>query len=808
MRKLVLILTLILYWGFSLAQTAQVSGYVYSDAEGNPPLEDVLVVLTTALDDEYDTITNTLGFYDFTAVNVNSSGWPTGITCIYSKPGFLNDTISTNIYEGDNNVLDTVFLDELGDVLGDVILYNGAFPNIGLVDSVNIFLLKSTGDTLATVNPSADGTYFIDTVPPGDYILIAELDKFQTEEHEFTKVNTEDNIINFELDFKPGNISGNVSLNVPEGSVENITINIGEDISLTPNEVGNFETTGIDAGKYDITYALEDFETVTINNFSLFPDQDNVVEDITLQWSFARLSGEVKDTEGIPLSGVELQIGDSEVYSNENGIYQFDKLPLPLDKIELHWAKEEYLDSTRMITLLSGYATLDLLMKFRPVIEAVDDLNFQPIIIGQYDVLPIVLQCSHSDSLVISIETNHGSGMFKLLNNTGEEVDTLILEPAENGTINYNLSVKFKPTVAGSFKDTLFLYAIPTIDTILLNGNGLDIMSASIQTSSNLVCPGSEVELIAIDMLGGNGNYSFEWQAGNDILGTTAQILVNPSEATDYKLKVTDDLGNSFETTTLIEVYVEPQIQSQPEAIEICAGDNAFFEIEVDDAANVIYQWKKRVGGNWEDISDANQKSIEIETNESDFSYFLKCEVSRCDFIQESENVLLTINPLPMDTLIIKGGFNGQKPVLIAPDSGKIYQWYRDDLLLENAVGQFYYAENYLPGSYWVKLTDPVTGCSVASKNAFEAVNEKNIVIYPNPIENQLYILLSDEMSYEGLVLKIADISGNIIREIVYQAKDHILEVDVADFRPGSYLLYIQSGSGQLIKVKRFVKVK
>jgi hypothetical protein len=805
MRKLGLIVILFLSWSFGFAQqTAQVSGYVFSNEEGNPPLVGVLVVLTTALGNEYEASTDADGLYEFSEITANPD-WPTGISCIYSKSGFINDTINTFISAGQNNELEDVILQEMGDVIGQVQLNNSIFPDIGDVENVNIILYSSNDDSLSTVQPDVDGNYLFDAVSSGEYKLKAELDKFVPVEYLFEKDSTENDTINFILNFKPGNVSGSVALNVPEGSIQEVVISIGDSISLNPDESGYYATTGIAAGIYVITYGLQDFESVIISDFSLLPDQGNEVPSQTLQWNFARLSGVVSDTDDNLLEAVELQIGDSIVYTNYDGIYQFSKLPLPDGEIAINWSKESYLDSTKMISLSSGYETLDLVMKFRPVIEVIDNMEFTSKIIGQSEVKEIPVKFYYSDSLVI---TAPDEDVFALQDEEGNWINELVF-PGGYDTIIDTVYVRFKPEEDIEYSENLILKAFPgpTEFSINLTGKGLSPMSASIQTSSNLVCPGSEVELKAIDTYGGNGHYTFEWQSGGVTLGDTISVLVYPSEETLYTLKVTDDLENSFESTILIEVYTAPQLTTQPDAKEICALETAEFSVGLDDEESVTYQWKKKMGDEWRDIDGATANSLSIETSQDDFGFILKCEIKRCDFVEESEPVKLTINPLPLDTIYIKQS-EGGPAVLISPDSGMVYQWYRDDAALENANGQFYYAEAYEQGSYRVELKNPVTGCKVKSANSYDVSAEKNAVIYPNPAENQLNIILNSEIPEYGIQLRIAGLSGRVEKEVSYQTSGKSLKIGVEDLRPGIYFLYIQSVGGQLIEVKRFVKVK
>jgi M6 family metalloprotease-like protein len=94
-------------------------------------------------------------------------------------------------------------------------------------------------------------------------------------------------------------------------------------------------------------------------------------------------------------------------------------------------------------------------------------------------------------------------------------------------------------------------------------------------------------------------------------------------------------------------------------------------------------------------------------------------------------------------------------------DSIKSYQWFRNNLLIPQATGQ-YYTSNKLPGSYAVLTTD-FEGCKNTS-NVISDIGLKSITLYPNPAGDNFTLHLIDPM--EGnVVVSIINSSGTKVME-------------------------------------------
>ena len=94
-------------------------------------------------------------------------------------------------------------------------------------------------------------------------------------------------------------------------------------------------------------------------------------------------------------------------------------------------------------------------------------------------------------------------------------------------------------------------------------------------------------------------------------------------------------------------------------------------------------------------------------------------------------------------------------------DSIKNYQWYKNNLLIPQATGQ-YYTSNKSPGSYMVLTTD-LEGCKNGSK-AISDVGLKSIALYPNPAGDSFTLQVNDPTEGEAVV-SIINISGMIVME-------------------------------------------
>ena len=85
-----------------------------------------------------------------------------------------------------------------------------------------------------------------------------------------------------------------------------------------------------------------------------------------------------------------------------------------------------------------------------------------------------------------------------------------------------------------------------------------------------------------------------------------------------------------------------------------------------------------------------------------------------------------------------------------------------------------------------------------------DIIHGLDIKIYPNPVNNLIYIEISNPNKISDFILKISDFTGRQIKKFI---PDKSIEfIDVSCFKPGIYFINIQNSKTQIIKTLKFIK--
>jgi hypothetical protein len=92
-------------------------------------------------------------------------------------------------------------------------------------------------------------------------------------------------------------------------------------------------------------------------------------------------------------------------------------------------------------------------------------------------------------------------------------------------------------------------------------------------------------------------------------------------------------------------------------------------------------------------------------------------------------------------------------------------------------------------------------------ENTLKLATNKSSIIYPNPVDNVLNIVISKDLIKDdnNITIRIADINGKMILEKTGKAnKESTLKIDVSGYVPGTYLISIQTGRS--VANEKFIK--
>ncbi len=107
-----------------------------------------------------------------------------------------------------------------------------------------------------------------------------------------------------------------------------------------------------------------------------------------------------------------------------------------------------------------------------------------------------------------------------------------------------------------------------------------------------------------------------------------------------------------------------------------------------------------------------------------------------------------------------------------------------------------------IPGAMMIR---PIFGKDFTLNNPIhESLNVDNILLYPNPVREQLFLKILQDNLQQGYSVSILNIYGKIVR----QFDDIPAEINTAAFPEGIYLLLVKASDGTVVSQKKFIVVR
>ncbi len=325
-----------------------------------------------------------------------------------------------------------------------------------------------------------------------------------------------------------------------------------------------------------------------------------------------------------------------------------------------------------------------------------------------------------------------------------------------------------------------------------ISATRISSVATEVSVQPGVVCYGSPVYLDAQAFGGfGSDSYNYTWSSSDGTFTSATQTAtVYPETATTYHIEVNDGYTYTDNYYTVMVNTVDSSEINGPDSI--CPnGEIVSYNIINGTGSVNSYYWT--IDGGTISSSDLSASVVDVywDTNLTTGNLYLtETDTNDCSITQQfGVDILSGIVP----NIVLKNG--GQ--ILICTDSGYIYQWYKDEVPIPDATRQFYYLDEDLGasvnGAYYVKM-DVGNECLLQSRA--ELIDRLALNAYPVPATSVLNIDFTNENNATGKAI-IRNQHGAIIQEILFTNEPHSnhLEVDVSNYKPGTYLYSIVIGS-------------
>ena len=674
------------------------------------------------------------------------------------------------------------------------------------------------GDYNDDVPTGSDGAYEFNDIPIGNFstsfMVTVQAQGYFQDSVKLTLKDGDDKTQDFYL--KSGTIQGRVELDyvsVEYGIVDSVVlelINKKDTMVTKPNAEGYYLFNYLEADTFAIRSYLSNFDTVLVEDI-VISNTDTLDQLINMHIIRAGIFGSVFIPDSMELvTSVEVFLNDS-IHTNPDtitGNYCFQKL-FP-GNYSVKALLDGYMADTTYSNLIvePGDSIIDnnfnlLHPKLITDIPRDSVFEFYAEKGSTSNINTFTIQGNNLvDTLKIKIDSP-----FKIsLTQHGEYTQEINFIPESDVVPQQTIYMIFQPEETNEYNSFVNISS-DFAESISIECNGIVIeeMQAEISSDVETICQGDSVKLKAMATGGLNWTYSYLWDNG----ATDSLIYVSPIADSTFGVLVEDSLGNSVYTDKVVYVYKNPAIINKPINDTVCEGGTSTFLLKVNIEDNITYQWfcgDNEIIDN--DIFSGSQTNkliinkVDLDLNDAYFS----CRFSSCDSNYFSEDVFLIVNELPDDTIIAKGG--NPPIVLISPDSGLVYQWYRNGILLDGETDQFFHLPGKFPkqGTYYVEITDDYTGCQAISQSIEVVDPENKLVLYPNPVVNELNIDASMFDLDSELTIIITDLAGrNVFSTHMINYNKHI-KLPISSLDDGIYVVKMIHTKSQQTYSSKIVK--
>jgi len=326
---------------------------------------------------------------------------------------------------------------------------------------------------------------------------------------------------------------------------------------------------------------------------------------------------------------------------------------------------------------------------------------------------------------------------------------------------------------------------------------------ATITTNTNY-CTGDTLYLNATSPY----SASWYWHGPNNFSDTLSNTHRNNLQFPDSGFyKVTATIGNcSSSDSVFVHVKPVPLLPIVVSNSPLCVGDTLKLNIS-NIQSGVSYQWRGPLGFN---STIANATRANMQLNDAG-NYILKDTLNACAGKTDTVQVVVQANTTPTVTIsAVPTNFTaGQNVSFTASPSycnNPIYQWYLNGTLISGATSNHY--NTTLNAGDQISLSIHCNGqCQTtdsARSNTLTTVgitnlSTNNILIYPNPIVNELLL--------EGVDINSVNVY-DLLGHTIYKSElgNNQIKINTSSWVQGTYLVNIRLLNG-IREIRKIIKL-
>jgi hypothetical protein len=332
-----------------------------------------------------------------------------------------------------------------------------------------------------------------------------------------------------------------------------------------------------------------------------------------------------------------------------------------------------------------------------------------------------------------------------------------------------------------------------------------DPLTISILSKQDPNCNGNADGSIALQAIGGNGSYTYNWS--NSATGSSLTGL----PAGNYTVNVTD--AKNCPASQVISLIDPPVfVLDLGEDRKICEGQNIMVAAGVD---NATYSWTGPGGF----VSAAAEVSITVAGTYS-------CTVITDKGCEDADSFELIYDTdlLRADFLMVSQAFVGDTVIVIDiswPLPNTLNWTFDDDAVVIDAGTDYSLVRFDAPGVYDMKLEAALATCASVKTQSITILenpegapsgrtNKQSLIrlftVHPNPVQGLLRVEISlQEMRDAQLELYHLGQNRRMISTTLQQNTEHTPVLDLSTMPAGVYVLALKAGSE--LKTIRIIKL-